>query len=143
IPAAGLGTRMGKVSPESPAGRKQFFRLADSSVLVHTLRQFIAASTIGETFVAVRDEDRETLAPGLAADGSSAPARLATGGRSRQASVENCRARLDPDVDLAAVHAAVRPLIQPALLDKAVRQAYKDGAVILRVPPIDTVKRVD
>jgi 2-C-methyl-D-erythritol 4-phosphate cytidylyltransferase len=143
IPAAGLGTRMGKVSPDSVSGRKQFLRLGNSSVLTHTIGQFVAASTIDEILVAVRDDDREALRAELAERHFTKPVRIATGGRNRQESVENCLALVEPDFDLVAVHDAVRPLISPALIDKAVQQAAVDGAVILGVPAIDTVKRVD
>jgi 2-C-methyl-D-erythritol 4-phosphate cytidylyltransferase len=143
IPAAGLGTRMGKVSPESAAGRKQFLRLGDSSVLMRTLRQFDGAQTITEILVSVRDDDRESFATELKAQGFSKPVRVATGGRNRQESVENALALVAQDVDLVAVHDAVRPLITPELIDKAVQQAAVDGAVILGVPAVDTVKRVD
>ena len=143
IPAAGLGTRMGKVSPDAASGRKQFLRLGDSSVLMHTIGKFEAAASIGEILVAVRDDDRESFGAELAAQGFSKPVRIATGGRNRQESVENCLALVDDDVELVAVHDAVRPLISTALIDKAVQQAATNGAVILGVPAIDTVKRVD
>lgn len=143
IPAAGLGTRMGKVSPDAAQGRKQFLRLGDSSVLIHTIRKFVAAETIAEILVAVRDDDRESFTAELAEHGFSTPVRVVTGGRNRQESVQNCLALVEPDVDLVAVHDAVRPLISPALIDKAVSHAAERGAVILGVPAIDTVKRVD
>ncbi|MCB1021179.1 MAG: 2-C-methyl-D-erythritol 4-phosphate cytidylyltransferase [Acidobacteria bacterium] len=143
IPAAGLGTRMGKIPTEPASGRKQFLRLGDSSVLMHTIRQFVAAESISEILVAVRDDDRDSFAAELAAEAFGKPIRLASGGRQRQESVENCLALVGPDVELVAVHDAVRPLITPKLIDKAVQQAATDGAVILGVPAIDTVKRVD
>jgi 2-C-methyl-D-erythritol 4-phosphate cytidylyltransferase len=143
IPAAGLGTRMGKVSTDAAQGRKQFLRLGDSSVLIQTIRKFVAAQTISEILVAVRDDDRESFTAELAAHGFSKPIRVTSGGRNRQESVESCLALVGPEVDMVAVHDAVRPLITPALIDKAVRQAESNGAVILGVPAVDTVKRVD
>jgi 2-C-methyl-D-erythritol 4-phosphate cytidylyltransferase len=143
IPAAGLGTRMGKVSADSASGRKQFLRLGDSSVLLHTIGQFAAADSITEILVAVRDDDRESFTAELAEHGFSKPVRVATGGRNRQESVEHCLALVESDVELIAVHDAVRPLITPALIDRAVEQAARDGAVILGIPAVDTVKRVD
>ena len=134
---------MGKVSSDAAQGRKQFLRLVDSSVLVHTIRKFVAAGTITEILVAVRDDDRESFAAELAGYGFSKPVRVTTGGKNRQESVENCLKLVGPDVDLVAVHDAVRPLITPALIDKAVQQAAADGAVILGIPAVDTVKRVD
>jgi len=140
LPAAGLGTRMGKT--EAP-GRKQMMELAGAPVLVHTLRRFDSAATVNEILLAVRPEDRAAL-ESLVAEGSfKTPIRFADGGRSRQESVENALALVGPDVDLVAVHDAVRPLITPELIDQAVEQASRDGAVILGIPAVDTVKRVD
>ncbi len=143
IPAAGLGTRMGKVSSDAAAERKQFLRLGDSSVLLHTIGKFVSAETVTEILVAVRDDDRDSFSAELSEQGFSKPVRVATGGRNRQESVENCLALVGEDVELVAVHDAVRPLIPSELIDKAVRQAAGDGAVILGVPAVDTVKRVD
>lgn len=140
LPAAGLGTRMGKT--EAP-GRKQMMELAGAPVLVHTLRRFDSAATVNEILLAVRPEDRAALESLVAEGAFKTPIRFADGGRSRQESVENALALVGPDVDLVAVHDAVRPLITPELIDQAVEQASRDGAVILGIPAVDTVKRVD
>ena len=42
IPAAGFGTRMGRVEPEkSGTSRKQFMLLDGSPILIHTIRKFV------------------------------------------------------------------------------------------------------
>ena len=59
LPAAGLGTRMGKYSPESAeTSRKQFMLLEDSPILIHTIRKFVAASSVSEILVAGEPELR-------------------------------------------------------------------------------------
>ena len=60
LPAAGLGTRMGK-TPAAQAGtsRKQFMLLEGSPIIIHTVRKFVANSRVGEIVVAVREEDIE------------------------------------------------------------------------------------
>jgi len=140
LPAAGLGTRMGKT--ETPA-RKQMIELAGSPVLVHTLRRFDAASSVTEILIAVRPEDRPSLEAMVAEESFSTAIRFADGGKSRQESVENALGLVGADVDLVAVHDAVRPLVTAELIDQAVDQASRDGAVILGIPAVDTVKRVD
>lgn len=142
IPAAGLGTRMGRAAAESSA-RKQFLTLGDAPVFVHTIRQFVAASSISEVLIAVREDDRAAVESALAAETFSKPVRLAAGGTSRQESVKNCLAMATDDVEIVAVHDAVRPLVTPQLIDRVVDQARTDGAVILGLPAVDTVKRVD
>ena len=133
---------MGKAA-DSAAARKQFLRLAGTPVIIRTVRQVVEAQTIDEILIAVRDEDRATLEELLAQERLPKPVRLAAGGRTRQESVLNCLAMVAPDVELVAVHDAVRPFIEPELIDQAVRQAARDGAVILGLPAVETVKQVD
>jgi 2-C-methyl-D-erythritol 4-phosphate cytidylyltransferase len=69
--------------------------------------------------------------------------RVAPGGQNRQESVKNCLTLVPGDVEIVAVHDAVRPFVTAELIDQVVEQARRDGAVILGVPAVDTVKRVD
>ncbi|HOK46915.1 MAG TPA: 2-C-methyl-D-erythritol 4-phosphate cytidylyltransferase, partial [Bryobacteraceae bacterium] len=64
------------------------------------------------------------------------------GGDSRQASVENALAVLEPDTDLVAVHDAVRPFIDRATIEKVIDEAAETGAAIVGNIPVDTVKQV-
>ena len=141
LPAAGLGTRMGKASETGT--RKQWIELAGTPVVIHTLRRFDEASSIDEMVVALREEDRAPLEQHLAEESFSKSIRLVDGGRTRQESVQNGLAAVSPDVSIVSVHDAVRPLISVELIDRSVEQALADGAVILGLPAVDTVKRVD
>lgn len=130
-------------APDSGVGaRKQFLQIGDAPVVAHTLRKFVQAETIDSIVVAVRAEDVETFRELLAGQTFSKPVHVAEGGKNRQESVQNALAAAPADVELVAVHDAVRPFITPALIDAAVRQAAVDGAVILGMPAVDTVKQV-
>lgn len=142
IPAAGLGTRMGRATAETTA-RKQFLVLGDAPVFIHTIRRFVAAASISEILLAVRTDDREAVEAELAKESFSKPVGLASGGHSRQESVRNCLEAASGGVEIVVVHDAVRPFVTPELINQIVEQARKDGAVILGVPAVDTVKRVD
>src|SRR5436305_5437014 len=112
LPAAGLGTRMGKGTAEKAGtSRKQFMLLEGSPILMHTVRKFAASDRVTEIVVAVRAEDVEWVAEMLHAEFPPARVRVVEGGNSRQQSVENALAALAPDTDLVAVHDAVRPFI--------------------------------
>jgi 2-C-methyl-D-erythritol 4-phosphate cytidylyltransferase len=78
----------------------------------------------------------------LAGEGVAKPVRLVEGGDTRQQSVENAMAALSPDVDLVAVHDAVRPFIQPSLIEQTIQEAAACGAAIAGIVPLDTVKQV-
>jgi 2-C-methyl-D-erythritol 4-phosphate cytidylyltransferase len=68
--------------------------------------------------------------------------RLVEGGDSRQESVEHALATLDAGTELVAVHDAVRPFIEHNVLDKVFAEAEENGAAIVGIVPVDTVKQV-
>jgi 2-C-methyl-D-erythritol 4-phosphate cytidylyltransferase len=145
LPAAGLGTRMGR--EKSGVSRKQFMLLEGAPILVHTIRKFLRSPLVSEIVVALRQEDLD-WARGLLHQEHAHhehlrhPVRFVEGGASRQESVENALAALGPDTDLVAVHDAVRPFIEPDLIERVIHEAAETGAAIVGIVPVDTVKRV-
>jgi 2-C-methyl-D-erythritol 4-phosphate cytidylyltransferase len=143
LPAAGLGTRMGKGAAEKTGtSRKQFMLLEGSPILMHTVRKFIASPRIGEIVVAVRAEDLEWVGGMLSRGFAGSRVRAVEGGNSRQQSVGNALNAIAPDTDLVAVHDAVRPFIDLETIDKVLDEAAETGAAIVGVPAVDTVKQV-
>src|SRR5947209_10310437 len=143
LPAAGLGTRMGKGTAEKTGtSRKQFMLLEGSPILLHTVRKFAASDRISEIVVAVRGDDTEWVAEMLAGEFPSGRVRVVEGANSRQESVEHALASLSPDTDIVAVHDAVRPFITIETIHNVIDEAARSGAAIVGVPAIDTVKQV-
>ena len=143
LPAAGLGTRMGKGTAEKAGtSRKQFMLLDGSPILMHTVRKFIASDRVGVIVIAVRAEDTEWVREILAAEFESGRVRVVEGGNSRQESVQNALSSLGPEYELVAVHDAVRPFIDLETIHKVFDEAAETGAAIVGVPAIDTVKQV-
>ena len=148
LPAAGLGTRMSRTAAAAPetAGisRKQFMLLEGAPILVHTVRKFAASPLVTDIVVAVRDEDvawtREMLEP--EARGLAGKLTVVEGGNSRQESVENAYASLEPEIDLVAVHDAVRPFVDLETIRLVAEEAAATGAAIVGIVPVDTVKQV-
>ena len=64
------------------------------------------------------------------------------GGDTRQQSVANALAQVDPETEIVLVHDAVRPFVTREQLDRVITEARKRGAAILGIPAIDTVKEV-
>ena len=90
LPAAGLGTRMGRTVPEKAGtSRKQFMLLDGSPILLHTIRKFVSSPSVRDIVVALRADDLEWVRDLLAIERFSTPVRLVEGGDSRQESVEN------------------------------------------------------
>ncbi|MCC6861733.1 MAG: 2-C-methyl-D-erythritol 4-phosphate cytidylyltransferase [Bryobacterales bacterium] len=143
LPAAGLGTRMGRASAEKTGtSRKQFMLLEGSPILVHTVRKFASCELISEIVVALRREDMEWVGELLRGKGLATPVRVVQGGDSRQQSVDNALAALDDSFDLVAVHDAVRPFVELDTIRKTISEAARTGAAIVGIVPVDTVKQV-
>jgi 2-C-methyl-D-erythritol 4-phosphate cytidylyltransferase len=140
LPAAGLGTRMGR--EKSGTSRKQFMLLEGAPILIHTIRKFLLCPSVTEIVVALRAEDMDWARGLIHQEHPSKPVRVVEGGESRQESVEHALASLPPNTDLVAVHDAVRPFIDSELVEKVIAEAAKAGAAIVGIVPVDTVKQV-
>jgi 2-C-methyl-D-erythritol 4-phosphate cytidylyltransferase len=136
VPAAGLGTRMGAEQP------KQFLELDGLPLILFTLRRLAACSAITDFFIATRAEDVMFLEDRVSKAGLGRPARVVHGGDTRQQSVANALAQVDPSTEIVLVHDAVRPFVTREQIERIIAEARARGAVILGVPAIDTVKEV-
>jgi 2-C-methyl-D-erythritol 4-phosphate cytidylyltransferase len=149
IPAAGLGTRMARGAAPSASGdessgtsRKQLMLLGDSPILIHTIRKFAACPLVNQIVVALRPEDAAWVSVLIDREAFSKPVHVVEGGDSRQESVRNALNAIGDTADLVAVHDAVRPFIDPAIIENVIREAARSGAAIAGIVPIDTVKQV-
>jgi 2-C-methyl-D-erythritol 4-phosphate cytidylyltransferase len=143
IPAAGLGTRMGRTTPEKEGiSRKQFMLLNGSPILVHTIRKFVSSPLVTEIVVALRGDDLIWAQDLFSQQGFAKTVRVTQGGETRQQSVENALATVSDDTDLVAVHDAVRPFIEIEVIERVIREAGETGAAIVGIVPVDTVKQV-
>jgi 2-C-methyl-D-erythritol 4-phosphate cytidylyltransferase len=142
LPAAGMGTRMGRAAAEKTGtSRKQFMLLEGLPILVHTVRKFASSDRVNEIVIAVRGEDREWVEEMVAGE-APGRVRVVEGGNTRQQSVANALASLAPGAELVAVHDAVRPFIDIETIHKVFDEAAATGAAIVGVPVVDTVKQV-
>ena len=144
LPAAGLGTRMGRTPTPEKTGtsRKQFMLLDGQPIIVHTIRKFVACPLVSEIIVALRQEDLDWAAALLAREAAGKPVRVVAGGATRQESVEHALQQVSPDTELVAVHDAVRPFIELETIEKVIMEAAQCGAAIVGIVPVDTVKKV-
>jgi len=136
IPAAGLGTRMGAETP------KQFLELDGMPLIIFTLKRLAASPAITDFFVATRADDIASLQDKVAKAGLGRPARVIHGGDTRQQSVTNALAQVDPSTEIVLVHDAVRPFVTREQVERVIAEARARGAAILGIPAIDTVKEV-
>jgi len=136
VPAAGLGTRMGTDQP------KQFLELDGVPLIIFTLRRLAACAAITDFLVATRTDDVMSLQDKVARAALGRPAHVIHGGDTRQQSVANALAQVDPATEIVIVHDAVRPFVTLHQIERVIAEARARGAAILGIPAIDTVKEV-
>lgn len=128
ITAAGYGKRMGKP--------KQFLELNGKPILERTIAVFERARIIDEIIVVVNEEDVGWVKK------SGKVRQVVGGGKERQVSVFNGLKVLPGDTEIVAIHDGARPFITSEIIENAIVEAKKVGAVVVGVPVKDTIKKV-
>lgn len=126
------------------AAPKQFLELHGIPILVHSLKAFAAVPRVTEIYVAVRKTEMDRLRQQIESHGLAGRVRVVEGGDTRQKSVSHALSALDcqPD-DVVLVHDAVRPLVDPATIERTIDAVQKYGAAIVGLPAVDTIKQVE
>jgi 2-C-methyl-D-erythritol 4-phosphate cytidylyltransferase len=76
--------------------------------------------------------------------GLDSQVRVVEGGDTRQESVgQALKALSATDDDVILVHDAVRPLIDPATIERTIEAVENYGAAIVGLPAVDTIKQVE
>ena len=137
IPAAGSGSRMGSRLP------KPFLNLNGEQILLHTIRNFLGVPGLTQVLVPTSKEWIPVVSEMLASlNVEGVSLQVVEGGSERQFSIWNALQVLDEDIELVAVHDAVRPFISVKLIEECCAKALKTGGAIIAVPAKDTIKRV-
>ncbi len=152
LPAAGLGTRMAGPQPKGPndqnptsgAPPKQFLALDGVPILIHSLRAFAAVKRVTAIYVAVRKAEMDRVQAQIIEYGFAGKVCMVEGGDNRQESVANALAAVPAsDEDVELVHDAVRPLIDAATIERTIDAVVENGAAIVGLPAVDTIKQVE
>ena len=126
------------------AAPKQFLEVGGVPILVRSLRAFLAVPRVDAVCVAVRASERERVTAQLAEFDLGPRVHMVEGGDHRQESVGNALAALEcADDDVVLVHDAVRPLIDPATIERTIDAVVRHGAAIVGLPAVDTIKQVE
>lgn len=131
IPAAGSGTRFGGELP------KQFQQLGGKPVIQRVIERFLFHEDVVRVVVAVSEQ--------LLASVSQAPGdrvRFVRGGDTRQQSVTLAFRSAEEEVDIVAVHDAVRPFFADATFRAVLDAAVETGAALPAIRVTDTVHTV-
>ncbi len=121
---------------------KQLLELDGLPLVLFTLKRVAACAEITDFFVSTRADDIVSLQDKAAKCGLGRPLKVIHGGETRQQSVENALAQVDPATEIVLVHDAVRPFVTKEQVERVIAEARGRGAAILAIPAIDTVKEV-
>jgi 2-C-methyl-D-erythritol 4-phosphate cytidylyltransferase len=136
IVAGGSGTRMQSVLP------KQFLELNGKPVLMYTLEAFNNSASSPQLILVLHTGYHDLWKELCAVHNFAIKHTLISGGETRFHSVKNAIDQItDKDV-LIAVHDAVRPLIDPAVIDEAYSCAEAQGSAVVAVKSRDSVRQL-
>ena len=126
------------------AAPKQFLEIGGVPVLVRSVQAFLAVHRVDAVLIAVRAQEMERLEAQMKEYKLGDRVKIVEGGDSRQESVGNALAALEcAEDDVVLVHDAVRPLIDPATIERTIDAVLKHGAAIVGLPAVDTIKQVE
>ncbi len=134
------------MAPGSAAGQapKQFLQLDGRPILVLTLRAFLQVRRIHRIFIAVRKNEIPRVEAQLQEHSITDRISVVEGGDTRQNSVSYALKNLPAAAeDIVLVHDAVRPLIDPATIERIIDEVVRHHAAIVGMPAVDTIKQVE
>ncbi|MFZ5966821.1 MAG: 2-C-methyl-D-erythritol 4-phosphate cytidylyltransferase [Bacillota bacterium] len=123
---------------------KQYIKLLDKPVLVHTLQVFEKSNRIHEIVLVVQESERAYCQKEIVeAWKLKKVSQVVSGGRERQESVWKGVDAVSSDCDIVVVHDGARPFVTVRNIEDSIVTAELYGAVGVGVPVKDTIKMVD
>lgn len=120
---------------------KQFLHLAGKPIIFHTFEAFHRYDPDLQFVLVLFPSLREEWEALVRRHHFSLPHALTDGGAERFHSVKNGLAALQSDVELVAVHDAVRPLVSTDTIERSFAAAEKFGAAVPVIPVTDTIRQ--
>lgn len=137
ITAAGDGRRM------TSDNKKQFLKLGEVPLIVHSLQTFQDSNWVDEIILVAPEKQIEYCTEEIVgANNLTKVKKIVPGGEKRQESVFNGLQSVSGNSDLVAVHDGVRPFLSSFILEKAIKEAGEKDAVVVAIPVKDTIKKI-
>lgn len=136
IVAAGTGSRMNKDI------NKQFIKLNNKEIIVHTIDKFYNNNSIDDIVVVIKESEEEYFINNVIKKYGFDNIKITYGGNERQDSVYNGIKELDKNCDVVIVHDGARPFVTDDIIKNSIEEAKKHNAVVVGVKVKDTIKIV-
>jgi len=137
IPAGGASRRFGGKT------KKQFAEIAGRAVFLRTIEPFADHPDVKQSIMAIPPEDEELFQIKWSAKLDFYGVKVVHGGAERYETVRNMLAAVKSEMQMIALHDAVRPCVTREQIDAVFAAAEKHGAALLAHRIVGTVKKVD
>lgn len=137
ITAAGSGKRLANKI------KKQFIKIAEKPIIIHTLEKFIKANMFDKILITINKEDRK-FAENIFSEFKIPKSNflIVNGGKTRQESVFNALKLCPSYSKIVVIHDGVRAFVKIEEIKKIVDIAIEKDAVTLGIPAKNTIKKV-
>ncbi|OQA01493.1 MAG: 2-C-methyl-D-erythritol 4-phosphate cytidylyltransferase [Planctomycetes bacterium ADurb.Bin401] len=145
ICAAGSSTRFVKEQKHNleAAKKKQFADVAGRPAFLRSIEFFAGRDDVKQIIMSIPAEDEEIFKITHGANVSFHGVKLCIGGSERFETVAKALAMVNDDIDIVAVHDAVRCCLTEKWVDDVFKAAEKNGAAMLACPVVATLKKVE
>jgi len=133
----------GKSNRFSGQKKKQFADVGGRAVFLRSVEFFAGRDNVKQIILAVPAEDEEMIKITHGANLSFHGVKLCIGGDERFETVAKALELVRNDIDLVAVHDAVRCCLKEQWLDEVFKVAQISGAAMLACPVTATLKKVE
>ncbi|HDS83695.1 MAG TPA: 2-C-methyl-D-erythritol 4-phosphate cytidylyltransferase [Phycisphaerales bacterium] len=135
ICAAGAGTRFGGDR------KKPFIEVSGRAAFLRSIEFFSDRDEVKQILLAISPDDEELVTVKWGAMLGFHGVKLCFGGRERFETVANALEKIGDEIDLIAVHDAVRCCLTNEWVDAVFAKAAETGAAILACPVVATLKQ--
>ena len=136
ICAAGSSSRFGGKR------KKPFTDVAGRAAVIRSVEMFSERTDVKQIILAIPPEDEELVTVKWGSNLKFFGVKIITGGTERFDTVAKALAFVKDDIDLVAVHDAVRCCVTVQWIEDVLNKAAETGAAILACPVVATVKKV-
>jgi 2-C-methyl-D-erythritol 4-phosphate cytidylyltransferase len=123
--------------------KKPFVDVAGRAAFLRSIEFFAERDDVKQVILAISPDDEELVKVKWGANLSFNGVKICHGGAQRFETVTNALELVGEDIDLVAVHDAVRCCLRDKWVDEVIGRAGETGAAILACPVVPTVKQVE
>lgn len=122
--------------------KKPFVDVAGRAIFVRSIELFANRDDVKQILLAIQPEDEEMVQIKWGANLKFFNVKTYFGGKERFETVQKALELIEDNIDLVAVHDAVRCCVKKQWLDDCIAAAQKNGAAMLAAPVVATLKKV-